>query len=554
MRGVVTAYRRLLGNGPLTRLLAGEFISSIGDWLYLVALLIIIYERTNDAVVLGIVGAARVLPYVFLSIPAGMVADRFDRRMVLLVTDLSRGALMLVLAWLVATNGSIEAIVGVTILATCFSSFFGPAIGAYLPALVKDESDLGPANTAYASLDNIAFVVGPAAASIILGLTNNLTLAFLLNGVSFVIVAVILWGLPPSIAGRAKESVEAGSDAADAANGAAPPFDWRRVRVPVAGLMLMDAVGSFVFAGLGILTVVIAYDLLGGGEAATGALNSAVGVGGLIGAVVSGVLVLRRKLGPPLVAGAVIMGVSVAALGLSDSLPVALVAMAVASLGSLLVSIVAETLFQRVVPDEIRGRALGVVSTVSVLAYAAGSLLLPAAAEALGLAPVLIASGIALMVASVVTIALLGAWATQAPIVDVIRARLTALAMFDGLPPGRLETAERRSTIVPVSAGQVIIRQGDPADLFYVIGQGEVEVTQTTPEQPEPRVLRRMGVGEGFGEIGLLHGSARTATVTAITRGTLVALDGDAFLELVNGTGITSPYAEIQRGATATAG
>ena len=108
--------------------------------------------------------------------------------------------------------------------------------------------------------------------------------------------------------------------------------------------------------------------------------------------------------------------------------------------------------------------------------------------------------------------------------------------------------------LVRVKAGEVIIRQGDPADRFYVVGEGEVEVTQTLPDAVEPRVLRRMGEGDGFGEIGLLSGSARTATVTAVAGGTLVALDGDAFLDLVKGAGITSPYAEIQRGAAATAG
>ncbi|MCU0505590.1 MAG: MFS transporter, partial [Chloroflexi bacterium] len=88
-------FRGLLANRPLVRLLIGEFVSSIGDWLYLVALLIVVYEWSGaDAVLLGIVGAARVLPYVLLSIPAGIVADRFDRRLVLLVTDVARGVIM----------------------------------------------------------------------------------------------------------------------------------------------------------------------------------------------------------------------------------------------------------------------------------------------------------------------------------------------------------------------------------------------------------------------------------------------------------------------------
>ena len=88
---VFTAYRRLLRNRNLARLLLGEFVSGIGDWLYLVAILIVIYAETRSAVLLGIMGAARILPYVILSVPAGFVVDHFDRRMVLLVTDIAPG-------------------------------------------------------------------------------------------------------------------------------------------------------------------------------------------------------------------------------------------------------------------------------------------------------------------------------------------------------------------------------------------------------------------------------------------------------------------------------
>src|SRR5689334_10175838 len=160
--GVIDAYRRVLRNGPLSRLLLGEFVSSIGDWLYLVALLVIIWDLSNDPVVLGIVGAARILPYIFLSIPAGIVADRFDRRLVLLTTDIIRGALMVVIAGVIIAGLPVILVVVLAIIATCFSAFFSPAIGAYLPSLVHDESELGPANSAWSSLDNLAFFIGPA--------------------------------------------------------------------------------------------------------------------------------------------------------------------------------------------------------------------------------------------------------------------------------------------------------------------------------------------------------------------------------------------------------
>ena len=141
---IAGTYRELLRNGPLTRLLLGEFVSSIGDWLYLVALVVLVYEQTQDPVILGIVGAARMLPYILLSIPAGVIADRFDRRMVLLVSDLARAACMVVMAALVALDGPLVAIAAVAILAACFSTFFYPAIGALVPSLVGDEREFGP--------------------------------------------------------------------------------------------------------------------------------------------------------------------------------------------------------------------------------------------------------------------------------------------------------------------------------------------------------------------------------------------------------------------------
>ena len=194
--GVIDAYRRVLRNGPLTRLLLGEFVSSIGDWLYLVALLVLIWDLSHDPLVLGIVGAARILPYILLSIPAGIVADRFDRRLVLLVTDIIRGVLMVVIAIVVFAGWPVVYVIVLAVIATCFSAFFSPAIGAYLPSLVKDESELGPANSAWSSLDNLAFFIGPAFGALLLGL-GSLGFAFLLNALTFGFVALVLCRLPP---------------------------------------------------------------------------------------------------------------------------------------------------------------------------------------------------------------------------------------------------------------------------------------------------------------------------------------------------------------------
>src|SRR3990170_3893187 len=249
---MIGTYRRLLRNRALARLLAGEFVSGIGDWLYLVALLIIIYEGSGrDAVLLGIVGAARVVPYVLLSVPAGIAADRFDRRMILIVTDVLRGGIMVLLAILAAFDGPL-----------------------------------------------VAFVPTPA---------------------SFLVVAAVLWRLPRPAPKRAAEPATGKEPAGEGAEAPvrASVFDQlRSVARPFAGIAIVNSAGSLAFGGVSIATVVIAYDVLHGGEEATGYLHAAIGVGGLAGALISGALILRRSLAQPLLAGALAFAAGLAVLGL----------------------------------------------------------------------------------------------------------------------------------------------------------------------------------------------------------------------------------------------
>lgn len=532
---VLAAYRRLLRNGPLVRLLGGEFVSSIGDWLYLVALLILVYQSSSDPVLLGIVGAARVLPYVLLSIPAGIVADRFDRRLILLVTDVARGLIMLALAALQAIHGPLAAIVGLAILATCFSTFFGPTIGSYLPSLVTDESELGPANSAWSSLDNLAFVIGPAIAGLLIAI-GGLTAAFLLNAASFGVIAVVLWRLPVAV--RQAALIEPDPAAVPAGPSAQVEAEPAQVRLPIrplAGLAMIDVASGFAIGGIGILTVVLATNQLGAGEDGTGYLNAAIGVGGLLGAIGSGLIVIRSRLSLPLIAGIVAFALGLVGLGLSSSLGVAFVMLAIASAGSLLVEVVSTTLLQRIVPAGSRGRAIGSIATVATLAYAAGSFALPILADRLGIAPVLAATAIVVVGAGVAGAALVGrAGAGPAdPELAAVAQRVAGLPLFAGVPAFRVATTLARGTTLQVPAGASIIRQGDPADRFYVILDGTVEVTRSeAPGEPSARI-RSLGLDDAFGELGLLTGAPRSASIIAETPVRLLALDAPAFLDLV---------------------
>jgi MFS family permease len=548
---MLTAYRRVFANPRLARLMAGEFVSSIGDWLYMVAMLIVVYQESHDALALGLVGAARIAPSLILSIPAGIIADRFDRRMILIATDVIRGGLQVVLAVLVWTSAPVIWIVLVAIAAACVATFFGPAIGSYLPSLVDDERDLGPANSVWATLDNLAYFVGPAIAGILIA-AGGLAIGFVLNALTFGLVAIVLATLPSrqTLLSEAEDR-ERGSD-----SGAAPTTSrdaeggsWRTLIARIPGVIVLDIATSFVGGGLSVLTVVIAVDSLSAGEAATGYLNAATGIGGIAAGIVAGWVVLRR-LDVGIVAASIIGGAGLIVLGFSGELLPALLSIGIAVGALLLLDVINATILQRVVPDEERGRAMGFLQVPSSIAAIAGAFAAPLLANMYGpgVATVTIAVGAGIV--GILSIGLLRpTGALAASTLDPHRLELVRASVFGGALPVRLEAAARRLVPVRTEAGQVVITQGDVADRFYFIDTGDFNVSQRTPDGQHVD-LRTIGPGDVFGEIGLLTSVPRTATVTATTDGRLFALDREGFLGLVDaGPGLTTQLLDRYRGS-----
>src|SRR5262249_54511017 len=273
----------------------------------------------------------------------------------------------------------------------------------------------------------------------------------------------------------------------------------------LTGVVLMDACTWFAFGGIGILVVVLATDVFHGGDAATGYLNGAIGVGGTIGALASGALVLRPRLGPVLLAGAAALGGATIVLGIANVLGVALIAAAVASLGNLMLDVTRTTIVQRVVPDAYRGRLGGVMATVQSVAEAGGTLFLPIAVTVFGFGIALGATGIGLIVVSVVAVGLIStAGDVAAGPYDADRRRTARLPVYGGLGPAGEGGVLGRLEPIPVVAGTVVVRQGAPADRFFVINAGTFDVSQADPAAGGEAVIRTLGANDVFGERGLL--------------------------------------------------
>jgi MFS family permease len=285
------------------------------------------------------------------------------------------------------------------------------------------------------------------------------------------------------------------------------------------------------------LIVVTALELLDLGQGGVGYLTSALGIGGVLGAVVSVGLVGRARLTADFTAGIVLWGLPIAIIGFwPDPIPAFVLLMAV-GLGNTLVDVSAFTLLQRAVPDEVLGRVFGAVQSLWVGTIGLGSILAPVAIDLFGIKGALIATGSLLPVLAAICWPRLKVL-DRADVPERELELLHAISIFRPLPAPILEGLARAMLPLHVEAGREIVREGEAGDRFYVIASGEVEVVK------DGRVINEEGPGEFFGEISLLRDVPRTATVRAKTDVELRALERDDFIAAVTGHAASAEAAD----------
>jgi MFS family permease len=179
---------------PLRRLLAGLAACQAGDWLYNLALLALVYGRTYSSVWVGLTTAARILPEVFLGPLGGILADRVNRRALMLGSDVARALTMGALAIVAVTSAPIFLAPLLAALCPAAGSACVPCVLAVLPRLAGDEQ-LATANAARVSITAICVIGGPLFGAELMLLGSPAT-AFVVNGVTFLLGALAVAGLP----------------------------------------------------------------------------------------------------------------------------------------------------------------------------------------------------------------------------------------------------------------------------------------------------------------------------------------------------------------------
>lgn len=515
-------------NPALLRLLIAASISSAGDWCYGVLLVVWVTERTGaDPAWIAVATVARLLPYAFAAPLGGLLADRIDRRRILVTTSALRALLLIALALAIEVGAAIPVAIAIVVAAEALGALHRPSVLSSIPDLVG-ERELATANASFGGLMQMALLAGPAIAAAGLAVTGLRTMV-MMCAVVFVGAAAVV----------PRMSDHASSDAIGRRSLVGGLLDGVRSLGSAPGLpaiLGLVAVSEFVFGAEGVGQVLVASDRLGR-PASIGVLVAAVGVGGLIAAPFIPRIAARPRLVLPFVIANMLGGIPLMLLSLPRSVWAAVALLIVEGCGVIAYEVLLITLLQRVVRRDMLGRIFGLQEALVIGSQLLGAVAAPVVIDAIGLQAALVLLGATLTAASVAL------WIPMGRADDAAEARARRLApfvaeirglgIFDGVPQALLEQVAFAIEEREVSAGRTVIREGDEADLLFIIRAGRF--IATTSAEGDDRVLSTMGPGEWFGEIGLLRRSRRTATVRAQTDAVVWSVPGDVFLEAVEG-------------------
>ena len=208
-----------------------------------------------------------------------------------------------------------------------------------------------------------------------------------------------------------------------------------------------------------------------------------------------------------------------------------MVMLALTGMGATLVMVSGRTLLQRATDDRILARVFAVQEGTSLLGLALGAAIAPVLIDRLSPAGAFVPLGLGMMLLTIGVIGFIRRLDARSVYLPAEVGLLRGISILSALPPSELERLAKNAHWRQVDPGDEIVRQGDAGEEFYAIGAGTFSVTADGSMLPH-----RLGPGQGFGEIALLHAVPRTATITAVTAGRLLAVRSSDFLAAVSGS------------------
>jgi MFS family permease len=524
--------RRAVANRALRRALGAFTVFNIAEWASWIALLVWAYNRG------GVRGASAIsliqlVPAALLALPCAALAARLPKPWALSVGYAAQSLTFCLTGAALAFDAPYAVVAGAAVTASVAITLTRPTHFALLPELSQTTQDVTAANAASGTVAGIAAFAGPALSGLLLAVSGPASVLFTTaaaSGFGALITARIL----PT--GRAPARTH---DTARTPKPRRPSILLALRRPGIRPLTVLVSADAVLLGILDILLVVLALDLLHMNDAGPGILNSALGVGGLLGGAATVLLVGRTHLAPAIAIGAAVAGVGAASAGLAMWPGLAFVLIAVSGAGRSFLDITSATLLQRSVRDDQLGTLLGLQESLLMAGTAFGALLAPLLVHGFGARGAFVAAGLIVPALAALTWTRLRYLDQNATVPGPTYALLAGIPMFAVLTQRVIERLARDLATTTASPGTRVIVEGDSGDAFYVIDSGQLQVTRG-----DGRVLRVLGPGDWFGEIALLRDIPRTSTVTALTDATLHSLARGAFLSAVRGASLATSAAD----------
>ena len=369
----------------------GRSVSQFGTWMQRVAVLWLVYSITHSEWMLGVTIFAEQFPSFLISIPGGVIADRYNRYTVIKMTQVASMVQSVLLAILVYTgHAPIWAILALSVLLGIINAIDIPARQTMLHEVVADPTDLPNALALTTAMASLAQLLGPALSGIVYKAWGA-AVCFLFNGASFagVYISVILMKLPPYVPRKTQKKVWT-----EFAEG------WNYVvKTPALGtIILLLAITSLLILPYNTVLPVFAKVVFKGDASTFGYINSFIGVGGVLGTIYLASRKPGAHLRKILLASLGILGAALICFSLIKNFPLAMFFGACAGFGSIAQYTISNIVVQSESDPKMRGRAIGVLFMAIFGMVPLGSLLVGAVSARIGAPTTVLCEGIAAFV------------------------------------------------------------------------------------------------------------------------------------------------------------
>lgn len=528
-----TSIGTVFSNPGLRRLQLAFLGSGLGDWAYATAVTVWAYQQ-GGATAVGAFQAARFVVSAMAGPLGAAIADRVPRRTFMMVLDGTRAVLVAAAALCVSADVTPVVVYALALVAVVVGAPFRAAQAGLVPSLARTPVELTASNAVSSNIENLVLFAGPALGALLVG-TLDVSAAFWLNAVSYVWSLALVAGVhvPSSVAERDDDSDDEAGLVREATAGFALIIRDADLRTT----SVLAATQGFLYGALTVCNVLISVQMLHAGASGVGYLLAISGIGMVVGGVAILARLGRERVASDMAIGVLGWGLPFLLLAAWPSVPSAVVALLIVGFMDPWVNLGLDTMPQRLSPARMVSRVFAAVDASLIGAMSVGSLLAPLMLHMLGLRTTLLVLGLGGCGCALLALPRMRRLDARLGAPPEV-ALLAAIPIFAPLGPSALEAVAGALTRRTYGPGAVVVAVGERSEEFFMIASGEVEVTL------DGRVLRRETVGDVFGEIGLLHDVARSATVIAVSETDLLVLQRKDFLDTVSGAADSRRAAE----------